>query len=258
MAQTIASTGVQIPDGVSQAAWLSGQITFLSGRTQIPGFIDLSAAEQAIFDSDLKKLAYMTALERDLSGFMLSERNTYLFAASIAKSGFRGLTFSGLLGGGGYNMQMIRPQPILSSLTVADGGGGGVLVSTWKRTFTTTGWQSLFGTDSDQVSLGVTGSATTAVTTYARVMICCPYILSTGASPKFTEIRPKVLQTGYPVYAISWLPLSDIFIAKLPATLIALPNDQFDLYANIATTGDDVPQMFGLEYITFDYATLTA
>ena len=258
MAQTIAQTGVQIPNGVSQAAWMNGQITFLSGRTQIPGFIDLAPAELAIFDADLRKLSYMTSLERDLSGFMLSERDTYLFTASIAKSGFRGLTFSGLLGGGGYNMQMLRPHPILSSLTVADGGGGGVVVQNWKRTFTTTGWQSLFGTDTDQVSLGVTGNSTTAVTTYARVMVCAPYILSIGTSPKFVEIRPRVLQTTYPVYPIQWLPLSDIFIAHLPATLIALPNDQFDIYGNIATTGDDTPQLFGLEFITFDYATLTA
>ena len=256
MAQTVGN--VQIPNGVSAAAWNNGQIAFLSGRTQIPGFMDLSPSELAIFHADLQKMAYMTALERDLSQFFLSMSDTFLFAASIAKSGFRGLTFAGLLGGGGYNMQMIRPQPILSSLTVADGGGAGSLINTWKRTFSATGWQSLFGTDTDQVSLGVTGSATTGVTTYGRVMICAPYVLSTGTSPKFVELRPKILQTTYPVYPLHWIPLSDIFLAKLPATLLALPNDSFDIEANIGTTGDDVPQLFGLEFITFDYATLIA
>ena len=257
MAQTLPN-GTQIPNGVSVSAWNNGQIAFLSGRTQIPGFMDLSPSELSIFHADIQKLAYMTALERDLSQFFLSMSDTFLFAASIAKSGFRGLTVAGLLGGGGYNFSMIRPQPILSSLTVADGGGAGALITTWKRTFTGTGWQSLFGTDTDQVSLGVTGSSTTAVTTYGRVMICAPYLLSTGSSPKFVEIRPRVLQTTYPVYPLHWIPLSDIYIAKFPASLLALPNDAFDVEANIGTTGDDVPQLFGLQFNTFDYAALIA
>ncbi len=248
--------GVQIPDGVNPAAVQNREISFLSGRTQIPGFIDLNASEISLFDADLKRLASQTSLQRDLSSLLLSQRDAFLFAASIAKAQFKGLAFGGLLNGGGYNMQLIRPITILSNVPVAQGGGGGTAVLNWARNFTTTGWQALFGNDSNQVSLGVTGSSTTAVTTYSRVMIAAPYILSTGASPKFVEIRPRVLNTGYPVYPLHWLKMTNLFVAKLPGILLALPNDFFDIEANIETTGADEPQLFGLQFVTSDYAVL--
>jgi len=254
MAQMVG--GTQIPDGVNPAAVLSRDISFLSGRTQIPGFIDLNASEIALFDADLRRLAFQTSLQRDLSQLLLSQRDAFLFAASIAKAQFKGLAFGGLLNSGGYNMQLIRPVTILSNVPVAQGGGGGTAVLNWSRNFTTTGWQALFGNDSNQVSLGVTGSSTTAVTTYSRVMIAAPYILSTGASPKFVEIRPRVLNVGYPVYPLHWLKMTNLFVAKLPGILLALPNDYFDIEANIETTGTDEPQLFGLQFVTSDYAVL--
>jgi hypothetical protein len=216
----------------------------------------MSAADQLTFDADLRRIAYAAALERELSSLLLSDMDALLFAASIAKGQFKNLTFGGGLGSGGFNMQIVRPSTILSSVPVAQGGGGGTIVLNWKRTFTTTGWQALFGNDSNQVSLGVTGSSTTSVTTYARVMLAIPYILSTGASPKFGEIRPRVLTTTYPVYVLHWLPMSDIFIAKLPGTLLALLNEFFDIECNITTTGDDVPQLYGLQFASFDYIVL--
>ena len=228
----------------------------MSGRTQIPGFSDLGPQELAIFDSDLRRISYMQALERDLSNIMIAERDTYLFAASIAKAAFRNLTFGGLLGGGGFNFAFLRPNPILSSVTAADGGGGGAAVLSWKRTFTTTGWQALFGKDTDQVSLGITGSSTTTVTTYQRVMLAVPYLLSTGTSPRFVEIRPRVLQTTYPVQTLNWLKMTDIYLTRLSATLLNLPNEYFDIEGNISTTGDDEPQLLGIQYVTFDYAVL--
>lgn len=253
---TQAVGNVNIPDGVNPAAFVNGQISFLSGRSQIPGFIDLSQTEQSIFDADLRRISYMTALERDLSNLLLAERDSFLFAASIAKSQFKNLTFGGLLGGGGYNMQMIRPITILSNVPVAQGGGGGAAVLTWKRTFAAVGWQALFGNDANQVSLGVTGVSTTAVTTYSRVMLAAPYLLSTGSSPKYVELRPRILQTTYPVYPLHWEKFTDIFLAKLPGCLLILPNENFDFEANIGTAGDDEPQLFGLQFVTYDYSVL--
>src|SRR5579875_4028906 len=101
--------GVQIPVGVNPAAVQNREISFLSGRTQIPGFIDLNASEISLFDADLKRLAFQTSLQRDLSSLLLSQRDAFLFAASIAKAQFKGRAFGGLLNGGGYNMQLIRP-----------------------------------------------------------------------------------------------------------------------------------------------------
>src|SRR5579875_2343414 len=110
--------GVQIPDGVNPAAVQNREISFLSGRTQIPGFIDLNASEISLFDADLKRLAFQTSLHRDLSSLLLSQRDAFFFAASIAKDPFKGLGFGGLLNGGGYHMQLIRPIIILSNVGV--------------------------------------------------------------------------------------------------------------------------------------------
>ena len=208
--------------GVNSQAFLNGDINFLSGRTEIPGFTDLSPREIAIFDADLRRLAFMISLERDLSNLMLSQRDAYLFAASIAKAQFKNLTFGGLLGGGGFNMQILRPTTILGNVpvTIQTNGGGGAFVGTWKTTYVATGWQAIFGSDSTQVSLGNTGPATTTTTTYSRVMICVPYLLSTGASPKVVEIRVKSLQTTYPTYVLHWMTMTDLFIAKLPGQLL--------------------------------------
>src|SRR5579875_1736997 len=100
--------GVQIPDGVNPAAVQNREISFLSGRTQIPGFIDLNASEISLFDADLKRLAFQTSLHRDLSSLLLSQRDAFLFAASIAKAQFKGLAFGGLLNGGGYKSQALE------------------------------------------------------------------------------------------------------------------------------------------------------
>jgi hypothetical protein len=114
--------GTQIPNGVNPNAWTSGDITFLSGTPGAPpSFIDLTEDEISLFDADLRKLAYMVSLERDLSALLLSQRDAFLFAASIAKSQLTGRAFGGLLKGSGFNMQMIRPLTILSNVGAADG-----------------------------------------------------------------------------------------------------------------------------------------
>src|SRR5579875_3264622 len=102
--------GVQIPDGVNPAAVQNREISFLSGRTQIPAFIDLNASEISLFDADLKRLAFHTSLQRDLTSLLLARMDAFLCAASIAKAQFKGLAVGGLLNGGGNNMQMIRPK----------------------------------------------------------------------------------------------------------------------------------------------------
>jgi len=253
------SSGAVIPNGVNPAAWISGDIQFLSGTPgSPPAFTDLTKTEQDLFDADLRRIAYMTALERDLSALLLAARDGLLYAASIAKNQLPKTAFGGLLGAGGFNMQLIRATTILANVKVSDGGGGAVFVPAWFRNFATTGWQALFGSNanSDPVSLGVTGSATSTVTTYQRVVIAAPYILSVGTTPKFAEVKAFVKTVAYPVYPLTWMPLTDIFLARLPGVLLALVNDNFSVEANITTTGDDSPQLFGLQYVTNDYAVL--
>lgn len=252
--------GTTIPNGVNPQAVDALDVTFLSGTPgAAPGFTDLTGPEQTLFDADLRKLAYMNALERDLSQIYLRKRDTFLYAAAIAKAQLTGRSFGGLLQASGYNMQMIRPATILSNLTAADGGGAGsTTILNWKRAFTATGWQALFGSNSagDPVSLGVTGSATTARTTYQRVVICAPYILSTGATPLVVEIKPFIQNTSYPVYPVHWQKLSDIHIFEMPGALLGLLNQNFSIEGNVETTGDDEPQLTGLQYVTQDYAVL--
>ena len=61
---------------------------------------------------------------------------------------------------------------------------------------------------------------------------------------------------AYPVLPLTWLKLTDIFLARLPGILLALVNDNFSVEANIETTGDDTPILFGLQFVTNDYAVL--
>ena len=251
--------GYEIPAGVSAAAFDSGDIVFLSGSPgSPPAATDLTQTEIETFDSDLRRLAYMSSLQRDLSAYLTSQRDQLLYAAAIAKNQLPKKAFGGLLGSGGFNMQAIRPVTILGNVKVADGGGGGAFVGTWARTFTSTGWQALFGSNaaSDPVSLGVTGSSTTALTTYQRAVVAAPYILSTGSTPRYVELKAFVKQTAYPVYPLHWLKVSNVFIAKLPGVLLGQINDTFSVEANIGTTGADEPQLFGLQFVTNDYAVL--
>lgn len=249
--------GFEIPDGVNAAAFDSGDIIFLSGSPgSPPSATDLTKVERDVFDADLRRVAYETSLQRDLSSFLLSQRDALLYAASIAKNQIPKKAFGGLLGSGGFNMQMIRPVTILGNVPAAQGGGGGAFVGTWDRSFNATGWQALFGDNTNPVSLGVTGSATTALTTYQRVVIAAPYLLSTGSTPRYVEIKPFVKQTAYPVYPLHWLKLSNVFLAKLPGVLLGQINDSFAMEANIGTAGDDTPQLFGLQFVTNDYSVL--
>lgn len=258
MPQTLGN-GVVIPNGVNPAAWNSGDIQFLSGTPgSPPAFTDLTGGEAALFDADLRRIAYMQSLQRDLSQLLLGQRDGFLYANSVAKNQLPKTAFGGLLGAGGYNMQLIRATTILANVNVSDGGGGAKFVGSWARTFSSTGWQALFGSNanSDPVSLGVTGSATSTVTTYQRVVIAAPYIISAGTTPRFVEIKAFVKTVSYPVYPLTWMKLSNIFIAKLQGILLAQVNDNFSVEANIETTGDDEPELFGLQFVTNDYAVL--
>ena len=242
-----------IPNGVKEAAY--EDINFISGNIGTMTFENLTSSEIAMFDRDLRLLAYMTSLQRDLSSILLEQRDAFLVGASIAKKQF-GVPFRGLNGTGGFNMQLIRPVTVLSNIPTNLGGGGGTPVLTWKRYFSQTGWQALFGNPSNPVNLGVTGNGTSAMTTYKRVLMEIPYLLSTGPSPKVQEIQISVLQTTYPVYPLSWLKLSDIYIAKLPGVLFANLNGTFSIQANIGTTGVDEIIPLGLQFVTSDYAVL--
>ena len=217
---------------------------------------NLDPDEIALFDKELRKLAYMTSLQRDLSSILLSERDTFLVVASIAKKQF-GVPFRGLNGQGGYNMQLIRPVTVLSNIPANLGGGGGTTpILTWKRYFSSTGWQALFGTPQNPVNLGVSGNGNSAMTTYKRVIQVIPYLLSTGPSPRVQEIQVSVLQTTYPVYPISWLKLSDVYLAKLNGTIFVNLNGTWSIQANIGSVGMDEVIPFGLQFVTSDYAVL--
>jgi hypothetical protein len=157
---------------------------------------------------------------------------------------------------GSVNMQMIRPVTVLSNVPASLGGGGGTAVLSWKRYFSSTGWQALFGNQASPVSLGVSGSGTTATTTYERVMLVAPYLLSTGPTPRVAEIKPFVGQVSYPVFPIAWQKITDLYVARLPGVLMVEKNGQFAIEANITSVGMDEIALFGIQYVTSDYAVL--
>lgn len=242
-----------VPNGVNKAA--ADELSLMTGNINSIAYEDLTDSEISAFDISLRNMAYMAALQRDLTSILLEQRDLFLIVASMAKKAF-GTPFKGLIGQGGFNIQLVRPVTILSNIPVELGGGGGSPVLTWKRYFNQTGWQALFGNPSNPVNLGVSGNGNSAMTTYKRVITVIPYLLSTGPSPRVQEIQAAVLQTLYPVYPVSWLKLSDIYLAKLPGAILVNQNGTFSIQANIGSVGMDEVIPFGIQYVTSDYAVL--
>jgi len=243
--------GSNIPNGVNAVNFDAGFVNFLSGISTPMDFSDLSELEINTFDRDLGVLARMYALERALSDLLTIKRDAFLFAASVAKKQF-GLQFGGLLGGG-FNMQLIRAGTIRAQGTTPSAANR---LAYWDQNFGSVGWTGIFGTSAIKYTIGTTGSATTYVTTYSRVLFCAPYLLETYASPRVDEARISVISTDYPVFPISWLPITDLFVAELPASLFVSMNQSFAVEGNIRAAGQCAPQLFGLQFVTHDYAIL--
>jgi hypothetical protein len=216
----------------------------------MPQTADLDSDELQQFDLALQSIADIVAIQSDttLANIILNERDAYLYAASIAKQQFNGATFGGLLGNSGFNMQTIRAATILTQNAATP-------VYSWARNFTALGWQGLFGSHSQPLTIGTTGNATYVGTTYKRVMFVATHILD-DVPFKFDEIQVGVNKITYPVMPVAINKISNVYLAKLPAPMLVILNGQFYVDGNIQYLGQSNPRLLGMQFVTSDYATL--
>jgi len=215
--------------------------------------MELTADELAIFNRDIRRIAEIYSLSANLQELLLQDRDAYLVAAKVAKAAFGGLKFAGLSAAGSaqFGFQLIRAVTIMNP-----GITSGTPVLTWSRIFTSTGWQNIFGSPTNPVSLAQTGlGGVSATNLNKRVVLAFGALLETAPSPPLAEYRFHVGNTDYPVQAVTWLPATNIFYAKLMGVFLIGTNGSFYMRGNIQPSANVQSnlQLFGLTFATGDY-----
>lgn len=211
----------------------------MAGSGAVLEFESLTSAEQLVFDRDLRRLANgFSSLSRDIQSFFSEDRDTYLWAASIAKKQFQ-VPFNGslALGSGTFGMQVIRSVTINGT-------------QTWLVSQASSGWQS----KSWNVNLAT--STGTVTNTFNRVVLAIPRIVNYGITPKVKEVRWTVGPTTYAVQPIDWEKATNLFAAKNLATVFVSKNGTFTTDFNVEATGTDGTAAFGLAFATADWLQL--
>ncbi|MEM2905007.1 MAG: hypothetical protein QW587_04630 [Candidatus Bathyarchaeia archaeon] len=200
---------------MSEAGWPvgirdPGSISWAAGNEDL-AFENLTPGELRIFDRDLVKIGKAYSLSRDLLSVFLEDRDTYLYAAAIAKkqlnAGFGGAN----AGSGKIAMSAIRPVTILGA-------------ANWFQTFATAGWNNLWGSSGSPVDLGSTSS--TYLNPQNRVVLVIPKIID-YCVPKCLEMYAVVGPTTYPIHSIGFISAGDLFVANLPYSIFVGKNGKF-------------------------------
>lgn len=227
-------------------------VDIISGGTA-PVAAAVDGTETTLFSEGYEVLS--TVYDRfgaaPISSILSDFQQPYLQAMQYAKNSFNKLPFGGLFGPQGFNMQLIRASTIYGSQTTPSAN----YVANWARTFTTTGWQALFGSQTSPYTLATTGNGQYIGTTYNRVAIMFTHIIDTSP-PKYDEIRFGVQQNVYPVFPTTYTLLSDLYVTELPAPIYVDVNQTFFIEANIERLGSGSPQLLGIQYVTKDYANI--
>lgn len=245
-----------VPFGIQNA----NSLTFVAGSAANLAFTNLDQNEIGVFDRDLLRLASIFSLSADLSRRFIEERDSFLFGASVAKRAFN-IDFGGSLpGAGAFGMQIIRPITAMGFSTIVPAQWVNPVLTTptsWLVDYTAdgVGWTDLWARGTgDPVNFGNTGPGTNSAQNYRdRVSITAPLIGNFSASPKAREIALAVSTTTYPIWPLDWEFFSNMFIAKIPATLLIAKNIQFNIRTQVAPAGLDSTALVGITYATQDY-----
>ena len=226
------------PAGITDAA----AVTFMAGNASTQSFTPLSQDEQLKFDRDLKRLATSGELwQREAAELWSEDRDTYLWAASIAKAQFGDIPFEGLLANaaGIFGFQPIR------SATIVTGNPQGWLVNQ-----ASTGWQSKVW------NVNLATSTGTLTNTQNRVLLCAPRLINYALTPKVNQVRWSVGPTTYPVQVIDWIKSSNLSVTKNMGALLVGKNGTFTADFQVESAGTDGTALFGLAFATGDWMTL--
>ncbi|MEM3290444.1 MAG: hypothetical protein QW046_02910 [Candidatus Micrarchaeaceae archaeon] len=233
----------------SSASNVAGPV-ILSASTEAVG-AQFSEDELAIFNRDLAIMAEMPALQRDLGNMLLKYSDVLLSAAELAKAqlGSGSLTFAGLnaTASSQLGMQLIRAITVMNPNIV----NGQTPVTTWYRSFTTTGWQTIFG----PLNTGQTGLANGGATQLQNNVALAILGMLDTLPPKVTEYQVSVQNTTYTVEPATYLPALNVYYYKFPGLVYVGKNTQFAIYGNVATPGPSNLQLFGVTFAVGTYLT---
>jgi len=223
-----------IPIGVANP----GNVSFIAGTGTELNFDNLTPEELADFDRDLVKLSRYFSMNRDLQMLFLEDRDTFLWAASIAKKALA-VGFGGAVPGSGeFGMQLIRPTTILGT-------------ASWQQSFSSAGWNNVFGSSTSPVNL----ASTSGLNPQNRVLLVITKLMNTTL-PKVHECWFHIGPTDYPIWPISFSAIADLYLAGLPASPLIVKNGKFYMRGNVIGTGVvDGLAPFGLTFALGEYMT---
>jgi hypothetical protein len=197
-----------------------GSVSFIAGVGAPLNFSNLTLDELEIFDRDLVAIADYFALSRDLKTIFLEDRDTYLWAASIAKQQLL-VSFGGLVPGSGqFGMQLIRSKTILGAVD-------------WLQYYAAAGWTNVFGSSGAYVDFSST--STTYGNPQNRVLAVITNLYCTTV-PKVREVWFHVGPTDYPIWPIEFRGMSDLWIAGLPSAPFITRNGHFWMRGNVGSS----------------------
>jgi len=226
----------KVPFGISNPA----SVSFIAGTGTELEFTDLEADELTMFDRDLIKMSRYFSQSRDLQMLFLEDRDTYLWAASIAKKAL-GVGFGGgVPGSGEFGMQFIRSKTWLGA-------------ASWLQSYATAGWNNVFGNSTTMIDLSLT--STTYGNPQNRVLNVFPKLYDTSL-PKVRELWFHIGPTDYPIWPIEFSAMGDLYVAGLPATPLIVKNGKFYMRGNVLGTGVvDALAPLGLAFALGEYMT---
>jgi len=225
--------------GVPFGITLPKSVSFIAGSGTSLEFTDLSRDELDIFDLDLMKLSKYFSQNRDLQNLFLEDRDTYLWAASIARKQLNKGFGGNVPGSGEFGMQLIRSQSVL-------------VATDWLRSYSSAGWQNVFGSSTTLVDLSVT----TGLNPQNRLLLCFPKLFNTTI-PKLTEIWFHIGPTDYPIWPTNWGAVGDLFVMGLPATPLIVKNGRFYMRGSVGSAIGvvDGSAPLGLAFADAEYMT---
>lgn len=229
----------KIPYGCSPQA--QATVSFIAGVSGSLDFTSLSDDELAVFDRDLINLADYFSLTRDLKTIFLEDRDSYLWAASIAKKQLLSSFGGAAPGSGQFGMQLIRPKTILGA-------------TDWLQSYATAGWQNVYGSSGTPVDLSTT--SVNYGNPQNRVLMVISNLYCTTV-PKIREIYFNIGPTTYPIWPIEFRNLSDAWIAGMPAMPFISRNGKFWMRGNVGSSIGvvDGTAALGLTFALAEYFT---
>jgi len=214
-------------------------VNLIAGSGTPLAFDNLTLDEIDIFDLDLIKMSKYFSQNRDLQNLILEDRDTYLWAASIAKKqlakGFGGAN----PGSGEFGIQFIRSQSVL-------------VAADWLRSYSASGWQNVFGSSSSPVDLSVT----TGLNPQNRLLLCFPKLYN-NTVPKLTELYFHIGPTDYPIWPLNWGAMGDLYVAGLPWSPLIVKNGRWWMRGSVGSAIGvvDGSAPLGLAFADAEYMT---